>query len=304
MQCDLDVVGTTSLTAEAEVCGAVSQCYERLGFDDFEIRVNHRALLRAIIETAGISVDRESDAIVAVDKLDKIGADGVQAELVEKGLTADVASALMNLVTTAKDLDAVRAAMADNEKGAAAVADIQRLLTLAADTPAASRLTFDPTLARGLGYYTGSIFEVRAPDLASSLGGGGRYDGLVGMFCGRDIPACGFSIGLDRLLFVMDQRGLFPEGLGAPEVLVATTEKGREDDLLRLSYAIRADGRRVEMHPKPDKAGKLRKAANERGIDALVLIRRESDVVNVWLRADPEVADRMVPVTDVLSALR
>ncbi len=304
VQCDVDVVGSTSMLVEAEVSAAVAMCFDKLGFDDHILRLNHRALLRAFIDKAGIPASLETDAIVAIDKLDKVDRDGVEKELADKGIGADASSALMELVMGAKDLERMASVMADHETGAAAVADLQQVLTLSEATPAGPRLEFDPTLARGLGYYTGCIFEVRVPDLGSSLGGGGRYDGLIGMFSGRDIPACGFSIGLDRVLFVMEQRGLFPENFGAPEVLVATTEKDREADLLRIAYSLRSDEHRVELHPKPDKAGKLRKLADDRGIETLVVVRREADQVNVWRRSDPKVTDRMVDVTALATALR
>ena len=193
VQCDVDVVGSTSLLVEAEVSAAVAECFSRLGIDDHEIRVNHRALLRAFIDTSGISADLETDAIVAVDKLDKIGREGVEKELADKGISAESAGRLMGLVMGGADLDRMAKAMADHEQGASAVADLHTLFKLSEATPGAGRLVFDPTLARGLGYYTGCIFEVRVPDLGSSLGGGGRYDGLVGMFSGKELPACAFT---------------------------------------------------------------------------------------------------------------
>ena len=304
VQCDVDVIGSTSRLVEAEVCGAVSACFSRLGFDDFEIRLNHRALLRAFVDVAGIAVERESDAIVAVDKLDKIGRDGVEAELSEKGVSAEAAKTLMDIITDAQDLERLQGTMADHAMGLAAVEDLRQVLALSEHSPAHGRLVFDPTLARGLGYYTGCIFEIRVPDLGSSLGGGGRYDGLIGMFSGRDIPACGFSIGLDRVLFVMAQRNLFPTGLGAADVIVASTEKNREADVLRIAYVLRQEGLRVQMQPKPEKAGKLRKSADERGVGAVVLIRRDEDVVNVWRKDRPDVTDRMVAIRELASALR
>ncbi|MEL7370252.1 MAG: histidine--tRNA ligase [Myxococcota bacterium] len=304
VQCDLDVVGSPSLLAETEVTGAVALCFDRLGFEDHEIRINHRALLRALIDKAGISVDLETVAIVAIDKLDKMDHDAVKAEMVTKGVPAASAATLLDLVTSASSLDALAETMADHEQGAAAVRDIQTVLKLAENTPARGRLVFDPTLARGLGYYTGCIFEMRVSDLGSSLGGGGRYDGLIGMFCGRQIPACGFSIGLDRVIYVMEQRGLFPKGLGAPEVLVATTEKGKEVELTQIAYRLRQEGLRVQLHPKPDKAGKMRKMTDERGIGSLVLLRHQADQVNVWRRESPDVTDRMIEISELPSALR
>ena len=170
-QCDVDVVGSTSNAVEAEVAGAAALCLKRLGFKDFKLRLNHRALLRAIVEHAGIPAALEGDAIVAVDKLDKIGPDGVAAELATRGVAPPAAARLLAIMAEAGSLADVRRAMAGHEAGERAIAEIERVLDFAAVTAAGEHLAFDVTLARGLGYYTGAIFEIAVSDLAGSLGG-------------------------------------------------------------------------------------------------------------------------------------
>jgi histidyl-tRNA synthetase len=303
-QCDVDVVGTDSRVAEVEVCGAVAEALLRLGFEDFEIRLNHRQLLRALVEASGIPAEHEVDAIVAIDKLDKIGFEGVLAELEARGVDPDAGGRLLDAVTEASGWSSFADRVAGIERGEAALRDLREITELANDTPAAAHLVASPTLARGLGYYTGAIFEIAVKDLSGSLGGGGRYDGLVGMFMGKDIPACGFSIGLERILVVMEARGMFPELPGAADVLVALLDDGLTARALRVAAALRRAGARVEVHPKRDKAGRLRKMADERGFSYAILLRRDREAeVNVWSRAAPETTDRFVPEADVPLAL-
>lgn len=303
-QCDVDVVGTDSRVAEAEVCGAVAEALERLGFVDFEIRLNHRQLLRALVEAAGIPAAGEVDAIVALDKLDKVGADGVLDELKARGIDQPAGMKLLGAVVDATDWSSLGPLVAGIERGEAAIADLKEITALAAETAAARHLTASPTLARGLGYYTGAIFEIAVPDLAGSLGGGGRYDGLVGMFMGKDLPACGFSIGLERILVVMEARGMFPELPAAADVLIAPLDDGLAARSLRLAERLRQAGLRVEVHPKRDKAGRIRKAADDRGFAHAVLLRKDrEDQVNVWTRARADVTDHFVEEADLVSAL-
>lgn len=303
-QCDVDVVGSPSQVVEAEVTGAVAQCLERLGFEDYQIRLNHRALLRALIEVAGIDVAQETEAIVALDKLDKVGAEGVLAELEAKGVAAEARQQLLDLVLGSPTLEQLGARVAGHEGGTSAVAELQEILRLAAVTPAGARLCFDPTLARGLGYYTGAIFEIQVRDLAGSLGGGGRYDGLIGMFSGKDVPACGFSIGLERILVVMEQRGMFKDLGAGVDCVVAATEPDRVEAALQLSYQLRQAGLRVELSPKADKPGKVRKAADERGVPWVVLVTAEAGSALLWSRAKPEVTDDRVPEAALAERMR
>lgn len=298
-QCDVDVVGAAGPAVEAEVVGAVAECLDRLGFTDCEIRYNHRALLRAFIEVSGIPEEKEPEAIVALDKLDKIGRDGVEAELQERGVGADAAARLFALVLEQPDLERIEAALGDHPLGKAACAELRRVSALAGQTPARDKLRLSPTLARGLGYYTGAIFEIAHPDLSGSLGGGGRYDGLIGMFSGKDVPACGFSLGLERILVVMEQRGMFPDLPRAAEVLVTYATEAREAEAVRLAYRLRGEGLRVELYPKPDKPGKLKKQTLERAIRALVSLGPDPAAPPMLWRSDrPE--EPPVPVPDPL----
>jgi histidyl-tRNA synthetase len=282
-QCDVDIVGSESHLVEAEVLGAVAECIEKLGFEKFEIRINHRGLLRAMIELCGIELSMESAAIVAVDKLDKIGPEGVMAELAAKGLSEDAREKLVGLVTSRPKRSQLDAIFSKSELGQSALSELKEIFELIDHTPASKHACFDLSLARGLGYYTGAIFEIVVEDLAGSLGGGGRYDGLIGMFSKQQVPACGFSIGLERILWVMDKRDMFPESMPGADILLGAMRPDQETSLLKLAYQLRGAGLRVDLVAKKIKPGKFRKRADERGCSHAVWIESD-DSLSVWKR--------------------
>lgn len=267
-QCDVDVCGSTSRTVEAEVLSAAAACLQGLGFGDFTLRLNHRGLLRALIDVAGIPAALETEAIVAVDKIDKIGPEAVGRELSARGVDDGAAGRLLTILGGDASLLAIREHMRGHAEGEAAVADIEQVLSLAALTPAADHVKFDVTLARGLGYYTGCIFEIAVADLAGSLGGGGRYDGLIGMFLGKEVPACGLSLGLERILVVMEERGMLPGRGRGPQLVVAAAQAQGLRAALSLCGVLRAGGLRVDLRPQKMKPGKLRQYAESQGIEA------------------------------------
>lgn len=280
-QCDVDIVGSKSQMVEAEVLSAGAQVLEELGFhgrDSFALRLNHRGILHGLMETAGVPPALEGDALVAVDKLDKIGIDGVRRELGERGVDAEAGERLLGMLQAApQENDAALAWLADvlgaSEAGRRGVDDLRRVLLYSTGGPAEPYLRIDPYLARGLSYYTGAIFEIEFPGLSGSGGGGGRYDDLVGMFSGQSIPACGFSLGLERILLIMEERGMFPDRMeGQPQVLVAQYDEATANASFRLATALRAAGLRVDLYPDQDRYGKQFKYAEERHIRYVALL--------------------------------
>jgi histidyl-tRNA synthetase len=259
-QCDIDAVGSSSLVVEADLLAAASDVLTRLGFAEFTIRLNHRHALSAMLECLGVPAALHADALVALDKLDKIGVDGVAVELRTRGVSDAAGAACLAFLaeSTAPELgpDGVLSRLgtlvAGHDGGRAAVADLQTIVELSADTSAASHIRIDPSLARGLSYYTGAIMEIAVPDLAGSLGGGGRYDNLIGMFLGRDIPACGFSLGLERIIVVMTERHMFPAAVssGAADVMVAFLDDTCRAAALGLAADIRRSGVAVDIYPE------------------------------------------------------
>lgn len=255
-QCDVDITGTKSAIADAEVLAAVATVLRELGFADFRILLNHRELLRGIVASAGIDAAQEATALIALDKLDKIGQDGVLAELQQKGIAPAAGQALLQALEAARQPDAL-AQLANGEGSLATGATaLQQLLELAASGPAGPHLQFDPTLARGLSYYTGPIFEIAVAGLAGSMGGGGRYDGLIGMFGKQQIPAVGFSLGLERVLLVMEERGMFPPLAIGPELLLCRFPEVPPAAAIQVATALRAQGLRVELFADTPALGK------------------------------------------------
>jgi len=266
-QCDIDGLGTTSVLVEVEILSAVSEVLGRLGFEAFDVRLNHRELLTGLLTAAGIPSAMHEDALVAIDKLDKIGADGVRAELIQRGIAERCAAECLALFG-ADFPAALRRRLEGDERAVYAIDQLQTIADLAADTAAGGHVRVDPSLARGLSYYTGAIMEIAVPDLAGSLGGGGRYDKLVGMFLGRDVPACGFSLGLERILVVMAERNMFPAQIarGSVDVMVTVWSHDTRRESLALAAALRDGGLRADVYPEADKLGKQFKYASARHV--------------------------------------
>jgi histidyl-tRNA synthetase len=277
-QCDVDSLGSTSPVIEAELCAAVSDALTELGFDDFVVRINHRELLTSILSRAGVGAHQHGDALIALDKLDKIGPQGVDAELANRGIEEQARNALLQIflhdATDGDGLARVRAFVSGDAPGQRAVENVQAIMEIAEQASASGKIRFDPSLARGLSYYTGAIMEINVADLAGSLGGGGRYDNLVGMFLGQNVPACGFSLGLERILVVMTDRNMFPPTLAstAADVMVATFDASGAGAGMHLAAMFRKAGLRVLVYPDAEKIGKQIKYADSRGIPFVALL--------------------------------
>jgi histidyl-tRNA synthetase len=298
-QCDVDVLGSRSMIVEAEICAAASDVLVELGFNDFTIRLNHRKVLAGILDAAGIAVEKQNDALIVLDKLDKIGEEGVKDELrrrdiitteemleilflqfKDKSLAEVAAQTEHDIDRRAYNntlLDKLHARIGHHQSGHDGLHELKRIIQFTSTTSAGSHIQIDTSLARGLSYYTGAIIEINVPDLAGSLGGGGRYDNLVGMFSGQDVPACGFSLGLERIIVVMTEREMFPPSLSeAPaDVMVTIWNEESVGDSLRLATELRAEGLRVDLYPEPDKLGKQFKYASSRGIAFVCVIGEE-----------------------------
>jgi histidyl-tRNA synthetase len=251
-QCDVDAIGSRSMVVEAELLAAAADVFLQLGFKDFKIVINHRKLLNAVLQHAGVPAELHGAALVIMDKVDKIGVDGVKTEFSEKGLAPNLAGTLAGLLGTLTINTLAQLAEQLDEDGKAAARELTQIFDLSKQTSAGNHLHLDGYLARGLSYYTGPIFEIRVPDLAGSMGGGGRYDNLIGMFSGEDVPACGISLGLERILVVMGERNMFPPSLvtSSADVMVVQWFANRTDLYLSLATELRAAGLRVELYPE------------------------------------------------------
>ena len=290
-QCDIDSIGSKSPIVEAEILSAVAEILQTLGFTDFLIRLNHRRVLSSLLGVAGVPAEQHDEALVALDKLDKIGRDGVAKEFALRGIGDAAASKALSYFVDEEAFDILGHA---NE----GVANLIAIRELAKETPANGHIKIDATLARGLSYYTGAIMEIAVPDLAGSLGGGGRYDNLVGMFLGHDVPACGFSLGLERIIVVMTERNMFPPDVvrGAVDILVTIWNDVSEADALALAGDLRRAGVRVELYPEADKLGKQFKYASSRNVPFVAVVgdeeRSRGEVAIKDLRSGEQTAVR------------
>jgi histidyl-tRNA synthetase len=294
-QCDVDVLGSRSMVVEAELIAAASDALVALGFKEFTVRLNHRQVLRGILDQAGVAPDQHDDALVALDKMDKAGPEGVARELNERGILPQAAVKLMRFfeglagikraiefADLANGQDAYNADVlgrlvefiGGHEIGASGVDDLRQILEFTRGSGTGTRIKLDPTLARGLTYYTGAIIEINVADLAGSLGGGGRYDNLVGMFLGRDVPACGFSLGLERIIVVMSEREMFPSELvsSPADVMVTVWNENSISESIALGTELRRQGVRVDLYPEADKMGKQFKYASARAIPFVAIV--------------------------------
>lgn len=294
-QCDVDSIGSTSMVVEAELISAVSEILKRLGFADFTVHLNHRQVLTDILDTAGVPPELHSDALVAIDKLDKIGFEGVAAELNERGISDEASTMLVEIfakteeiLNQEKDINRTIVGNLINIVANETLTELGQILKYAPNAP----ILIDPSLARGLSYYTGAIMEINVPDLAGSLAGGGRYDSLIGMFGKEQIPACGFSIGLERILVVMEERGMFPPGIAesnAADVMVTIWNEETIPESLKLATELRQQGLRVTVYPEADKLAKQLKYADS------------INVPYVCVLGESELAENKVTVKDMLT---
>jgi len=211
MQCDIDILGEPTNLAEIELILATTTTLGNLGFKGFQIRINDRQILKAMAAYSGFPEESYDQVFIILDKMDKIGMDGVAAELVESGFAKESADKYMDLFRGLENAEDGLAYLAKQLDGVMAPEVEQNLQEIIASVRATKcsdfELVFDPTLVRGMSYYTGTIFEIAMPELGISCGGGGRYDKMVGKFTGNDVPACGFSIGFERIILILMEKG-------------------------------------------------------------------------------------------------
>ena len=277
-QCDADVVGSDSLLNEAEFVLIYDEALSALGLDDFTIKINNRKILSGIAEVID-KADNIIDLTVAIDKLDKIGLDGVIKELLEKGFTEHDIEKLRPVIllqgSNEEKLESLRKALKHSEiglKGCDEIEEIFNYLTHLHATKAT--LELDITLARGLNYYTGAIFEVKTNQAAmGSIGGGGRYDDLTGMFGLKGITGCGISFGADRIYDVLEELKLFPEtAVQTTQVLICCFDKHGEKYALPFLQELRGRNISAELYPAGAKMKKQLDYANNKQIPYVVVI--------------------------------
>lgn len=292
-QCDADVVGSTSLWQEVELVQLYDSVFSQLGLQGVTIKINNRKILSGIAEVIGAS-DKLIDFTVALDKLDKIGEEGVKKEMLEKGISEAALEKVQPLFsftgTISEKIQKLNSMLSASAEGIKGVEELQFICdTISALGLDKSELDLDVTLARGLNYYTGAILEVAPPKTVAmgSIGGGGRYDDLTGIFGLKNMSGVGISFGLDRIYLVLEELNLFPE-------TVTSTSKalflnfGNEEALyaMKAIMQLRKAGIRTEMYPDNAKIGKQFQHADKRGIPYAVLVGNDEIANNQYAVKD------------------
>lgn len=270
-QCDADVVGSKSLMNEAELMQIYDEVFARLGVN-VEIKINNRKVLYGMAEAAGIA-DQFMDMTIAIDKLDKIGMEGVRREMGAKGIP-EAAMDQIEVMLKVDQLEPLKELMASSETGLQGIEELEKFHHYFDTYAAKNEVNFDITLARGLNYYTGCIFEVKAKDVEiGSIGGGGRYDDLTSVFGLKDVSGVGISFGADRIYLVMEELGLFPEeAVNGLQLLFVTFDEPAHDYAFKCLHEVRAAGINAELFPEPAKMKKQMKYANARQVPYVVVV--------------------------------
>lgn len=336
------------MIVEAELISAICEVLERLGFNNFSVLLNHREILRGVLEVCGIEENKQTDALVALDKKDKIGKDGVIKELQEKGFSDESINyfdefidllekatsvigevydgsndAVVNRIRRKESLNTaslkkLKEFLGNNESGNVGVDALEKILNLSETTKSLGRIDVFPNLARGLSYYTGAIFEVGldAEDFTLSIGGGGRYDGLIGMFGKEQIPACGFSLGLERILVVMEERGMFDElvkegklSIDSADVMIACFDENLVGESLKLAAELREKDFRVLVYPEASQKAKPMKYAEQIKVPFVCLLKEnENSEIQFSLKnmqtGEQEVLEKESIAEKILSKIR
>lgn len=279
IQCDADIVGCSSIYADSEIVALIYTILADLGFAKFHIRLNHRALIDAYIEQAGIPKDLAGITAIIIDKMDKIGIEGVLKDLSGRGISTESMSRLEKLLVIDGDNSNRLTFMEDfigkHEKGRESIAELKDMLAILSgmEIPM-TRLRYDPFLIRGMGYYTGPVFEssVEEPKVGS-LTGGGRYDNLIGIFKGETIPATGTTIGLERIVEVLRETSRMPKPRTNTHVIVTVFNQEMAGASLALTTELRKAGLGCEMFLQPgEKLAKQLHYADERGVRLAVIL--------------------------------
>ena len=251
MQCDIDIFGEPSNLAEIELILATTTTLTKLGFRGFEIRINDRRILKAMAAYSGFPEEAYDNVFITLDKMDKIGLEGVRAELLENGFDGNTVDKYLELYQNLEKAEDGVAYLGEALSGvmeASVTEGLREIIdSVQATKEAGFETVFDPTLVRGMSYYTGTIFEIAIPEFGGSCGGGGRYDAMVGKFTGKEVPACGFSIGFERIILLLTESGFrVPD---APKRVAYLVEKGVEGqapcDVIAKAQEARIQGHQV-----------------------------------------------------------
>lgn len=283
-QCDIDVLGVKSEIAEMELIQATSEALQSLGFEDFSVRINDRRILMSLAEHCGFAPDSFESLFIQIDKLDKIGVDGVMKELVAQGHDQTVLAPLRAFLEKASGVEGsakpIESLLPPNAEAAVVERLKNVLIAIGHVSGGKYSIAFDPTLVRGMGYYTGQIFEIACKGYPHSVAGGGRYDKMVGKMTGRDVPACGFSIGFERIISILTEKGTSSSEIDDHIALLFDSERDPLPDVLAQAATLRQD-RPVSLQPKKKEMRKQLDALLAAGYKGYAVFRAASSAPEI-----------------------
>jgi len=275
LQADVDIVGSESMLADAEIAACAVDVFIELGFKEFTVRLNDRKILSAMTRFAGIEESKVDDAFRAIDKLEKIGEEKVFGEFSQRGIPNEAGKKLMELLSIKGEADEVlkeaERLIGGIKEGKEGIEEVRELLACVGKVGSEEYFKVDFSLARGMEYYTGPIFEVFFPGGVGSLAGGGRYDRMIGLFLGKDVPATGISFGIDRIAEVMAKEYVKSEG----SVFVAGVDESCSDEVLKAAKKLRGSGIPAMFDLRGRSLGKQLNYANSLKIPFVVIIGKE-----------------------------
>lgn len=281
VQCDMDIMGDPSNGAEMELIHAISSTLVRLGLKDFTIKINDRRLLLASIASCGFATEDFGKVCIILDKADKIGVEGVSKELLKEGFEENLVNQLMAVMETIE----TEGLQGLKEKGVCpeAVQSLEEIIdTIEAVDGGKYNIDFDFTLVRGMGYYTGTIFEIAYSNLGYSVAGGGRYDKMIGSFIGQDIPAVGFSIGFERIFEILKEEG--NQFFNPTQLALIYTEQDSMKEVMMKADELRSDYDAVSLFKKEKKFGKQLERMAKFGFTAFAVYKNEDMVIETLNR--------------------
>ena len=273
VQCDIDILGSKSPSCEIELIHTTAKALLSIGIEHFKVKINDRRILREILLSVGFAEEQLDSVCISFDKLNKIQAEGVEKELLEKGFPEDVIASFMDLLGHAPfTLDYVREICKDTEY----IDSLEYIIsTSRALAEGQYDIEYDMTLVRGQGYYTGTVFEVESLDFNSSIAGGGRYDNLIGKFLKEEVPAVGFSIGFERIYSILSEKDSYqPE---KQKKIVLIYEEDEIADAVRYAEELRKKYK-TALYVKPKKLGKFLNKLEEQGFDGFQVLGRDEEV--------------------------
>ncbi len=271
VQCDIDIIGTESRTAELELILTTAKALRAVGLDNFTVKINDRRLLHRLLTNMGFAEDTLDSVCIVFDKLDKIGVEGISAEMLEKGFPREAVKRLCSAVDEGTDLDKIKE-IAPCE----AAEDIKFIMDELKKADPSLPIEYEMSLVRGQGYYTGTVFEVVSGEFRGAIAGGGRYDNLIGKFIGEDVPAVGFSIGFERIAGILEEKGV-NAAIGKKRLAVVYN---KEDFTLAYTYAERVrEEYDAALFERPKKLNKLLNRLEEQGYDAFCAVGGEEILI-------------------------